>query len=51
LTLVDPATGKALAAYLAPEDLFTGCATSTNDFEFLGSTKDRKLNVVKYVGH
>lgn len=50
--LVDPASGEVLAAYRLPArtyPFFAG-ATGPQDLEFIGSTADGKLAVIKYSG-
>lgn len=50
--LVDPATGKVIADYRLPKNsgVIPVCAAGTNNFLFLGSTKNRKLEIVSYHG-
>ena len=50
--LVDPRTGKTTAVYRLPKKAggFFACAAGPDDFEFIRSSKKRKLEVVKFSG-
>lgn len=50
--VIDDITGKVIAAYRFPPNvgLLPGCAAGPDTFEFLGSTKDHKLKVVRFRG-
>ncbi len=50
--LVNPSTGKVIADYRLPKGAgaMPACAAGPNDFLFLGSTKDGKLEIVSYHG-
>ncbi len=50
--LVDPRTGKTTAVYRLPKNAggFFACAAGLDDFEFIRSSKKRKLEVVKFSG-
>lgn len=50
--LVDPGTGKVIADYRLPENsnVIPVCAAGPNDFLFLGSSKDGRMEVVSYTG-
>lgn len=51
--VVDPGSGKAIAAYRLPKNsnVLTACAAGSNDFEFIGSTKHGHMEVVKFTGN
>lgn len=52
-TLVDPATGRPLAAYKLPKrsGMVFACATSADDLLFVGSSKQGDMDVDEFSGH